>query len=594
MKTERRSLSRIAFVGVGAVALSIALELLNRPTVSDVFVWLGHSPREVTCNAMFAVLFAWALLALTGRVAWALLGSAGVLGMVGVLHAAKVAILGRPLFPWDIVLQYREAWAMLPEVGGRIVPVLALALALAVGIVVAGRRERELLPWRMRAVIGGVVALVCWTIFPQVDRAMGRVGVQRLVWRPLESYRVNGLLLGFALNTNSAVVRQPAGYDSVAVRTALGRPRRTVTSTARQQPTVVVVMSESFFDPTRLPRVQFLDDPIPTVHRLQQEFTSGTLYPPVFGGGTANTEFEVLTGHAMRFLPAGSVPYQQYLHRKHPSLATLFAAQGYQTVAVHTFHRWFWEREQVYGYLGFHRFLGLEDMPGAVVDGSYPSDAMLTSQLIEQFEQRTGPLFLFGVSMEAHGPYQAGRYPAQTVRFDSELDEEARAQLATYVEAANHADRELGALVSYFSKVNTPVFIVFFGDHLPSLPRVLSQTGVIGSLDELDLRQRDFLSQVPLLIWTNTPTAPRRLGSLSASFLGPVLLELTGTPGSPYTDFLNAVRRDLPVMVPGLVSDADGVISDEPPDSLRPLEQAWWTLEYDELFGEQYLGNEEG
>lgn len=585
----------MALVALGAGVASVVLELFNGRSPSLLFAWAASSPVQLLCNALFAVFFAWVLLAVTGRAAVSLVLSTCVLGLLGAVHFTKLSALGKPLLPSDVVLQYREAFAMVPQLPrAGAASLITLAVVMVIALVAAVRWERTPLPWKYRGGLAAVVALACWAMFPRVDRALAHVGIRHIFWEQPSNYRVNGLLLSLALNANSATVRPPAGYGSKSVRAALGKPAAPPVTRAADQPTVILVMSESFFDPTRLPLVKFVDDPLPNLHRLQREHLSGTLFPPVFGGQTANTEFEVLTGHSMRFLPAGSVPYQQYLRRRHPSLASLFGSQGYETVAVHTYHRWFWEREQVYGHLGFKRFVGLEDMPVAELDGPYPSDKLLTSQLIEQFEARKAPLFMFGVSMEAHGPYLPNRYTAETVRFESELDEPAREELASYVQSAHHADRELGALVEYFSKVKTPVFIVFFGDHLPSLRLVLAQTGVIGSFEQPDLKQLDFLHQVPLLIWTNTPTAPKALGSMSASFLGPVLLELTGTKGSRYTDFLIGVHRALPVMVPGLVSDAEGVLSDAPPDSLKALEQDWWTLEYDQLFGEQYLEREEG
>jgi phosphoglycerol transferase MdoB-like AlkP superfamily enzyme len=587
----RRSLVQVALVAIVGSAASVALELFNRHSVGDLVVWSARAPLEATCNAMFAVLLAWAALALTGRVVVSLLLLMAVLGLLGTLHATKLQILGKPLFPWDLVLQYREALALFPQMTasgwGRVA--LIAGVLVIVGIWWAAKRDRSPLPFASRGLLGVVVVVACWAIFPRVDKALARFGIHHTRWQQSESYRVNGLLLGIALNANTAVVNAPADYGASSVAAAWGSAPRATSAGSAEPPTVIMVMSESFFDATRLPNVKFVDDPIPNVRRLQAQHASGTLFPPVFGGGTANTEFEVLTGHSMRFLPEGSVPYQQYLHRKHPSLASLYAAQGYETVAVHTFHRWFWERDQVYQHLGFERFVGLEDMPEPVLAGSYPSDEMLTAQLIEQFEKRTRPLFMYGISMEAHGPYQAARYPRQTVRFEGPLDADARDQLSSYVDSAHNADRELGVLVDYFSRVETPVFIVFFGDHLPSLPRVLEQTGAITSLKELNLEQRAFIHQVPLLIWSNTPAAPKQLGGFSTSFLGPVVLELTGTPGSRYTDFLSEVHRVLPVMLPGLVKDANGVISAEPPEELAPLERAWWTLEYDQLFGAQYL-----
>ncbi len=590
----RRSLMQVALVAITGSAASVLLELSNRHSVTEIVGWSTRAPLEATCNAMFAVLLAWAALALTGRVLVSLLLSVAVLALLGGLHATKLQILGKPLFPWDLVLQYREAIVLFPQMTASVWGRLGTfgGVLVIVGMVWAARRDRRPLPWAVRGALGCVVVLSCWTIFPRVDKALGRVGIHHTRWQQSESYRTNGLLLGIALNANTAVVNAPEDYGAMSVEAAVGELSRAPAPVSDEKPTVIVVMSESFFDATRLPKVKFLDDPIPNLRRLQAQHTSGTLFPPVFGGGTANTEFEVLTGHSMRFLPEGSVPYQQYLHRKHPSLASLYAAQGYETVAVHTFHRWFWERDQVYRHLGFQKFIGLEDMPRPTLAGSYPSDSMLTTQLIAQFEARTRPLFLFGISMEAHGPYQANRYAKQTIRFESQLDPDARAQLSTYLEASNHADRELGALVGYFSRVKAKVFIVFFGDHLPSLPRVLEQTGVITSLKNLSLEERAFIHQVPLLIWSNTPSEPKELGALSTSFLGPVVLEETGTPGSRYTEFLTQVRRSLPVMLPGLVRAPNGALSTEPPDELKPLERAWWTLEYDQLFGAQYLGRD--
>lgn len=567
--------------GVSALA-SVALEVLWRPAPA-VLGWLGQHPAEACGNGLVAVLLGASLLAITGRRLLAVVVTLGLLGVMGLVHSTKVALLGKPLYPWDVVL-FREGLALLPQVAGWGWALLALGCAGMAGLL---RRDVRL-DWPTRGALLVVVALMAAWLGPRPQLRLRELGVHHVHWDQSENYRINGLLLAFVLNANNAAVRKPAGYGVESVRAVVQAQPPTPRTPKGTSPTVIVVMSESFFDPTRLPGVTFKQDPVPHLHRLQREASSGALFPPVFGGGTANTEFEFLTGHSMHFLPAGSVPYQQYVRRKQPSLARIFTAAGYRTAAIHTHYRWFWEREQVYRHFGFHRFTSSEDMPGAQLDGKYISDAVLTSHILSEFKADAGPLFLFAVSMEAHGPYEPGRYATSELGLEGPLDDAARAELTSYVEAARHADRELGALVAYFATVDRPVFLVFFGDHQPSLPLSLRQTGVAESLQDLSRAQKHSLHEVPLVIWTNTTLTPRPLGSLSPTFLGPLLLDLTGTPGTPYTEFVRGVGREMPIVMQGLVSDAAGALHDEPPEALRALDAAWWTLEYDMLFGEDF------
>ena len=127
-----------------------------------------------------------------------------------------------------------------------------------------------------------------------------------------------------------------------------------------KKPNVIFVMSEAFWDPTLLTNVTFSEDPVPTIHRLQKESSTGYLLSPQFGGGTSNVEFEVLTGNSMSFLPGGSIPYQQYISKPIPSLASYFADQGYKSMGIHSYEGWFWDRNKVYKELGFESFKSSE------------------------------------------------------------------------------------------------------------------------------------------------------------------------------------------------------------------------------------------
>ncbi|HEY0880078.1 MAG TPA: LTA synthase family protein [Archangium sp.] len=572
-------------------------EALARPATSPLGAWLHEQPMAVAIDLTLGAVIALALLAVLGRVVWALAAYVLLLGVATLSHLLKLETLGRPLFPTDVML-FREGLAVLPTVGlTRWLTWLAPGLVLLlVSIVRRGPR----VSWRARGLVVAGVLVVALGLGAHPHERLAWLGVKNLKWVQPQNYLQNGLVLAFTLNAGSAAVIKPADYGKASVKAAMAvrPPAPALPPRAGEAPHVIVVMSESFFDPTALPGVKFVQDPVPTLRRLQRDASSGTLFSPVFGGGTANTEFEFLTGHSMQFLPAGSVAYQQYIRRRHPSLAEQFAREGYRTTALHSFHRWFWERDQVYQHLGFERFLAMEDLPDLVIDGKYASDAVLTKQILEELKSPDPrPQFIFAVSMEAHGPYEPHRYPDHPTWLtdDAPLDDEARGELDTYLTAVNHADRELAALITALQASRRPVWVVFFGDHLPSLRSSMKQVGVVQSVEHPTQQERRFLHQVPLVAWTNSGASPRQFGTFGATFLGPLLLELTGTPGTRYTDFLRRVRLELPAMGAGLIADARGDFYDELPPELQDLTQAWWTLEYDLLFGEQFqLEAEEG
>lgn len=173
-------------------------------------------------------------------------------------------------------------------------------------------------------------------------------------WRQIENYSDNGFVGGFFTNLGNAFVRKPDGYDRAeVVRLAKGSggvPAPTASGASltgallSASPDVVLILSESFWDPTKLPGVKYSRDPIPNFRRLRAEIGGGDFVSSMFGGKTALVEFEVLTGTPVKWLPNGSIPYQQYLRNPVPSVPFEFRSAGYSATAVHTYHRAFFNR----------------------------------------------------------------------------------------------------------------------------------------------------------------------------------------------------------------------------------------------------------
>lgn len=572
----------------------MAVETLFRPPDAAIEWWWETAPVALVANATLVAIVSLLLFGLTGRPATATLATLALLLLISLAHASTLGALGRPLFPWDVLL-FREAinlqpyLASMPHAWAWAGGATALVAALA-----ASWRYGPRATWTQRVALVVPFAAAATWLFPLPSTALQELGVHNLSWMQVQNYRTNGLPLSFVMNLPAASVVRPNDYSARSVKEALSRgvPHET----NAESPDVIVVMSESFFDVTTVPGVTFEEDPLPNLHRLQREAASGALFTPTFGGGTANTEFEFLTGHSMRFLPYGSVPYQQYVRREQNALPRILQSHGYATQAVHIFHRWFWDREQVYERLGIERFVSMEGVE--VTGGGYfPRDENLTREVIKTLDAATQPTFLFAVGVEAHGPYEANRYPETTVRFTGPLDEAATAELSTYCEAIKHADEELGRLVTYLEKRGRPAMLLFFGDHLPSLPLTLRQTGLARSpqeLAQLPMRERAFLYKVPLVMWNSQRPGRRDLGTLSTTFLSSLILSETATAGTPYTDFIDGVRTRFSVVTPDFVADSNGEFLESLPDDWERIQQEWWLLEYDALFGDNYVNQHHG
>jgi phosphoglycerol transferase MdoB-like AlkP superfamily enzyme len=342
------------------------------------------------------------------------------------------------------------------------------------------------------------------------------------------------------------------------------------------KPNVIIVMNEAFSDISLDKVFNFSeeDDPLKNYKTIssQKNAISGHMIVPNFGGGTANTEFDVLTG--MQTINLNAVPTSAFrLVRKDiKSIARVFTADSYQNLFIHPGDDWFYNRTNVYRFMGMEnqifidKFKKPEDLKGNMI-----SDKAAGDKIINQFElnlkDNKGPLFNYNVTIQNHMPYTKNKYASYKIRdvaTSKKISEESKTLLSNYFEGVRDTDALLKQLTDYFESREEPVVLVFFGDHKPSLGDSYLAYKELG----LDLNENGTIEQVmnsrkvPLLIWTNQSayddinfgTTSQLLDlpedkTISASFLGPVLLELLGKKGQdPYFDFLNEARRELPVI----------------------------------------------
>ena len=342
---------------------------------------------------------------------------------------------------------------------------------------------------------------------------------------------------------------------------------------------VVMVMNEAFSDISDHDAFAYdeTNDPLSNLHALRNDphAVTGHVVVPGFAGGTANTEFDVLTGIQTNALSATTTSALRVVNRNLDSLFRIFGADGYRTSFFHPGDDWFYNRENVYRWMGAEDTVFADQMTDLEYKGRWVTDDYMAYLIEREFEETAAAgqnLFHYTTTIQNHMSYTADKYgqgyeyPA--VPLNVEVSDQVRTMLEVYVEGARDADAMLGRLRDYFAGQNEPVVLVFFGDHLPYLgdnQLGYTELGMTGEADWSQLASYE----TPYVIWANDAayamldwSRARELPeALSASFLGAAVVELTGRE-TAWTSFLNSLRREAPVIQKQTAVLADGSISE--------------------------------
>jgi phosphoglycerol transferase MdoB-like AlkP superfamily enzyme len=582
-----------------ATALVFTVELIVRWSLPDTVAYFTDPMRPAWTTVAVFFLAMLGVDALFGREHKAALLVAPLAVVPAFISQQKQVFLSDPLYPTDFlfgrqimelmpVLVKDRPWTAVGVVAGLIAAIVVGALLLRYAwrnFPKLTRRERL-----MRIAFALPLLVAFWNImdYNQFSWIRDRLRVIPIMWDQTENYRHNGFALAFAINLPMANVSAPAGYmaDAIDRIPVKSLPAGT---THRGKPDVIVLMSESFWDPTRLPKVKLTPDPMPTIRELQ----GGNVFSPEFGGMTANVEFEALTGFSNAFLPYGSIPYQQYIRNPIPSLATFFRGEGYVSRAIHPFQGWFWNRTAVYKAFGFDMFRSEENMPAMQKRGIFASDESLTKEIIRQADEVEDPFFFFAVTLQGHGPYEANRYAKNTIKVEGDLPEADRQVLATYAQGVKEADDSLKMLMDWAKERDRETIIVLFGDHLPPLNTVYSSTGYMKGITAERKGPKDQMKaehETPLVVWSNKTGPKKNIGTISPAFLSYQILKQAGYEHPYYTGFLGKVYDHYRVLDRYMLirkngkDVADWLRQPKVPASLRDYR----FLQHDMMFGKRY------
>ena len=507
-----------------AVGLVLICEAAGRVEMRTFWIFLDTEVGRLVLKniAVLVGILILALYALTSKLSVSL-------GLVSVpllichfINVIKLTLRNEPFYPWDITLA-GEATNILSTVKLTFsTPMLyalgyvALGLVLAMGLdLLIGRKNRFARKTRGTLFAALAVALVMlggsWLSENYIQANCIPLRVYNQHW----SYKENGFVYTFLTNIYHAQVREPEDYSAQTVN-------RITEGYADQEgavePNVIIVMSEAFSDIWNAEKLTF-DEPLaPNYTALAERYLSGDCLTSEYGGNTANCEFEVLTGYSTYMFPAGTVMYMSYMNRKTDSYVSYLKSRDYYTVALHPYQRSFFSREKAYELMDFDDFYSAEHFEGAerLRVCKLVSDDAVADRIIAEFEKNesTGRgFFCHTVTMLNHTSYFRSDWSDQErvgMQADCELTELEYDTLASYATGVQYADAMLGKLVDYFSQVEEPTVILFFGDHQPSLGtpgyELMQRIGYVE--DNSTAEGLAELQSTPYLIWNNFQDQP--------------------------------------------------------------------------------------
>ena len=532
---------------------------------------------------------------------------------------------GEPFLPWDLA-QVSEAAGVASAAGIKIqtsmIVTVVVELALMAGsfFLYRGRHKQRWLP--RVAGSAATAAALCLLIFgvylqPAVCQA---IGIVPDAWMQDRYYRYYGVVTGFMTNLSNLEIDKPDNYSEETVDAILDNvdesqkfstsplyPTSYAATTAKDEqvkkPTIIYVMNESYWDVSELEQygIKFDTDVSANLHALQQTSAYGRAYSPSFGGGTCDVEFEALTGYSVSFLPSGSKPYQQHVTKPMFALPSYLKTQGYQTAAVHCFWAKYWSRDTAYPNLGLDDFISLEDMHGVTkvrkhywTSGLVTDDSM-ADQIIGQYEKMKAssdePVFLHAVTMQNHTNYNKDNYPddqrVKVLEHPAGMKASTVGALEDFATGIRDADAMLGKLTAYFSQVDEPVILVFWGDHYNPIDSNYDVYTTTGYASDSSADPR--LHQTTLLLWSNYSDAQVDLGTIAAYDISPVMMNLYGLQQPLYFQFLNRqLRVASRACTRGVTMNLDGTTTLEPTEFQQRWTQEHWMLQYDLMFGKGY------
>ncbi|MBQ6455558.1 MAG: sulfatase-like hydrolase/transferase [Mogibacterium sp.] len=553
----------ILLMALYAFAINLYIECFARLQTGmlEGFRWAASHPVIFLYNAL--IIFSTMTLSLLfkrRRFAWFIISLIWIL--IGSVNGAILLSRMTPFTLYDlqnfadgltIMTTYYSMWQIVLGAIGVALGVMAIVM-----IFIRSEKWKNI---RYRKSIAAI--LITAAVTAGSTAAMINTGVIGTFFGNLNyAYRDYGMPYCFMMTSANAGISRPKGYSESMIAGILNDKTERGTDTtltqrddSKDHPNIIVLQMESFTVAQDYANIQVDRDPTPVFNDLFNRYSSGTFTVPACGAGTANTEFEVLTGISAKFFGPGEYPYKGKLRKKTlENMAYIAKSHGYEASALHDHRALFYNRNEVYANMGFDTFTSVEYMNNLTfTPTNWCKDTVLTGEIMEIMESTEERDFMHVISVEGHGAYPTDKVfknPYTTVTCDDEI---TKWKYEYYLNECHEMDTFIGELIDEINAAGEPTVMIIYGDHIPAL----------------DVKEENYklnnLYQTRYVIWDNIGLEKhdRDIASYQS---GAILLEDAGLEHE------------------GVIFDYQQTTSPDDPDYLDDME----ALAYDMLYGKNY------
>lgn len=545
-----------------AIVLDIILEILGRHSFLDTMKYIVNEPFVFLYNC--SIIFFTLTLALLMRkrvfgygiisFAWLLCGITNciVLGFRITPFSAIDMLMARNTI--TIIDKYFTVWQIVAIVAALFLALVAIIVLFLKSPTIQGNI------YRVRTTVMIVATFCIVMLFTKI--ALNAQAISDNFANLATAYDKYGFVYCFSNSVVDVGIGEPDDYSEekmLEIKEELDTVKASGARFAKKKPNVIVVQLESFMDPSYVKNLSFNMNPIPNFTKLKEECASGFLTMPAIGAGTANSEFEVLSGFDVAYFGAGEYPYKTVLgDTTCETMATQLKKLGYSTHAMHNHDGTFYDRYIVYKNLGFETFTPMEYMYDVEhTQKNWEKDNVLTGEIMKTLKATENQDFIFTVSVQGHGRYPSEldyenySYPVKVTGTGSEsLDNE----WTYYCNQLYEMDEFIGALIEELENFDEDVVLVMYGDHLPGF-----------DLSDEDVENGN-LYQTEYFIWSNMKNFSAKKEDIAAYDLSTKLFDVVGFEKS----YMQKFRT--------LYSEEDEAYND-----------IIWNIQYDMLYGERYM-----
>lgn len=583
-----------------AVILVFCSELIVRGEFTDVLRWIKHNLHSFILITITIWISINSIVVITKKEYLGVMGLSLVLLCLAMASAFKIEYRGTPVTPWDLQL----ISVLMSVIGGIKFHLTKgmtgglLIIAVLNFIVIKQRRcWNQVIKLRcaMAAFIVGTLMFHLKTTYIQ-----DAIGINQYQLETV--YSTQGVANTFLyLLRYTTQVKAPDGYDSNALENIIISEKDNDTVDTIK-PNVLIILGESYWDVSRIPNIIGSKNPLKNYNQLKQETLYGEAMVNVFGGGTVNSEWEVLTGFSSMYLPTEYMPYTTCVQKKNDfSIIQVLKNKGYRAFAIHPYLGSNYNRNVAYANLGIEKFLTEDDFDENTerIRGFISDKEVYKRAFSEGEKYGEDPWVGVLVTMQNHGGYAYSpelqklkeEYPLDLNLEDyANLDADGIYDMMCGVKAKDEA---LNVLKQLGEESKKPTLIIYFGDHM-----VDSQKGGLSLLDSSDLYDEPGSDEanyqrhkVPFFIWSNYAKKSKDLGIVGLPQLLPIACTEYNMDVPKFWEFLVQMRSDIGACFNGLYIDKQGETKkvSEMNDKEKEWYMAYEVLQYDYLFGKKYF-----